>query len=69
MTTAKNHDGVILEGGKPFRVITVRWPRESNVPTIRGQWRRLSDGRIEATYTRDELQKCFELAEILPTVK
>jgi hypothetical protein len=38
-----------------FKTITIRWPAGSKMPTIRGKWKRLPDGRIEATYTRDEL--------------
>lgn len=45
--------------------MTIRWPAGSNMPTIRNQWTLLSDGRIEATYTEDELKKCLEVYDLL----
>jgi len=43
--------------------ITIRWEKDSKFPTIRGQWKRLKDGRIEATYTADELEQCRKTYE------
>lgn len=61
----KTQKPVILAGGQGFRTITIRWKKDSKVPTIRGKARRMDDGRIEATYTRDELAKCLEIYEII----
>ena len=47
------------------KTIKIRWPAGSNMPTIRDQWTRLSDGRIEATYTEDELKKCLEVCDLI----
>lgn len=38
--------------------ITIRWQKKSGLPTIRGKWKRLDDGRIEANYTQDEMKTC-----------
>jgi len=35
--------------------VTLLVPEDSLLPTIRGQWQRLDDGRIEAQYTRPQL--------------
>ena len=35
--------------------VTLRIPRDSQLPTIDGQWRRMEDGTIEASYTRHQL--------------
>lgn len=59
----------IVDGSQSFREITIRWPCGSNIPTIRGKWKRLADGRIEATYTRAELAKCFEMRQITGATK
>lgn len=48
-----------------FRSITVRWKAGAAMPTIRGKWKRLPDGRIEALYTADELSKCIALCDLL----
>ncbi len=47
------------------KTIKIRWPVGLNIPTIRDQWTRLSDGRIEATYTEDELKKCLEVFDLI----
>jgi len=55
----------ILEGNATFKTIKIRWKVGVNMPTIRGKWKRLSDGRIEATYTSYELKQCIELFELI----
>ena len=54
----------IFEVKHNFKTITIRWPRDSKVPTISGKWQRLPDGRIEATYTRAELEQCMMIFEV-----
>lgn len=54
----------IVDGSHAFEIITIRWPAGSKMPTIRGKWQRLPDGRIEATYTRDELKQCLSLFDL-----
>jgi len=54
----------ILEVRDTFKTITIRWQKESKIPTIRGKWKRLDDGRIEAFYTHDELEKLLEVYEL-----
>lgn len=54
----------ILDGNATFKTITIRWEHGSKMPTIRGQWKRLPDGRIEATYTRAELAQCLKVFEL-----
>jgi hypothetical protein len=39
--------------------LTVVWPAGAKVPTVRGHWRRLGTGEIEAAYTREELALCL----------
>ena len=39
--------------------ITLLWPADAKVATIKGHWRRLDTGQIEATYTRDQLELCL----------
>jgi hypothetical protein len=48
-----------------FKTITIRWKAGVNFPAIRNKWQRLPDGRIEATYTRDELAHCLEVFELI----
>ena len=48
-----------------FKTITIRWERGSKMPTMRGKWKRLSDGRILAMYTRAELAQCLEVCEAI----
>lgn len=55
----------ILDGSATFKTITIRWERGSKMPTIRGQWKHLPDGRIEATYTHDELGQCLKVFELI----
>ncbi len=59
----------ILDGNATFKTITIRWEHGSKMPTIRGQWIRLPDGRIEATYTRDELKQCLSLFDLTNFLK
>jgi hypothetical protein len=59
----------ILDGSTTFKTITIRWKRGSKMPTIRGQWIRLPDGRIEAIYTRDELAQCLKIFELTNLLK
>ncbi len=35
--------------------VTFIWPSDTRIGVVHGQWQRLPDGRIEATYTREEL--------------
>jgi hypothetical protein len=39
--------------------LTVVWPAGAKVPTVRGHWRRLGTGELEAAYTREELALCM----------
>lgn len=55
----------IQEVRENFKKITIRWKKDSKIPTIGGKWRRMDDGRIEAMYTRDELAKCLEVYEVI----
>jgi hypothetical protein len=54
----------IVDGGHAFETITIRWPADTKIPTVRDQWQRLPDGRIEATYTRVELEICFKVFDL-----
>ena len=38
-----------------WQQVTLLWPKDSPVPTIGGKWHRLASGKIQATYTREEL--------------
>jgi len=55
----------ILEAKNTFKTITIRWERGSKMPTIRDKWKILPDGRIEATYTHDELAQCLRVFELV----
>jgi hypothetical protein len=37
------------------KVFTLVWPPDTKPATVGGKWKRLADGSVEATYTRDEL--------------
>jgi hypothetical protein len=50
--------------GTNGKTITIRWPAGSKFPTIRDKWKCLPDGRIEATYTQDELEQCRKVHEL-----
>jgi hypothetical protein len=65
MTTYENQKPVILEGGQPFKTITIRWKQGLKMPVIRGKWQRLDDERIQAVYTRDDLRVCLEVFEAI----
>lgn len=65
MTTQKNQTPGIVEGRQNFKTITIRWEQGLKMPTPRGNWKRLADGRIEATYTRDDLRVCLEVFEVV----
>lgn len=46
--------------------LVIRWPAEAEIATIGGQWRRLPDGRIEATYANaEELKLCLEITRCI----
>jgi hypothetical protein len=46
--------------------VALVWPADAKVAVISGQWRRLEDDRIEATYNdRDELAWCIETTRLL----
>ncbi len=64
---------------KGYATITLIWPRDTKVMVVNrvgkvipggiawddGKlWQRLPDGRIEATYTREQLDMCLEPARI-----
>ena len=41
--------------------LTLLWPGDTRAALPHGRWRRLPDGRIEATYnSQDELDLCLE---------
>lgn len=49
-----------------FQPKTIIWPAGANVGVIAGQWTRLPDGRIQATYySRDELFWAITLSQWL----
>lgn len=52
-----------LQVPENFKTITVRWPNKPGIPTSSGKWHRLPDGRIEATYTRQELSIILGILE------
>jgi len=39
----------------PNCAVVLRLPSDSKLPTVRGQWRRLEDGRLEAGYDLEQL--------------
>lgn len=45
--------------------ITIVLPAESKMPTIRGKWQRLADGKIRAWYTPDEHEQCKKIFQSL----
>jgi hypothetical protein len=48
--------------------VALVWPANAKIAVISDQWRRLEDGRIEATYNdRDELAWCMEATRLLST--
>ncbi|MFZ6027273.1 MAG: hypothetical protein ACOYYS_06130 [Chloroflexota bacterium] len=49
---------------RPTRNASIRicWPSTAIIGVIGGQWRRLADGRIEASYTPDELASVLFIA-------
>ncbi len=58
-------DRQIINARKKFKSITILWPGDTRVPTIRGKWQRMKDGRVLATYTPDELEQCLKISEAL----
>lgn len=55
-----------------FKQITIRWPgNKTGIPFPVGKWQRLPDGRIEARYTRQELELIYNLGLLIssPTEK
>jgi hypothetical protein len=38
-----------------YNQVTLRFPLRYGVPCMAGQWKRLADGRIEATFTKSEI--------------
>ena len=44
-----------------WKTITIRWPSKPGIPCVAGNWRRLSDGRVEARYAREELEFIYNL--------
>jgi hypothetical protein len=49
---------------RSFNRVTILLPADSKMPTMRGKWQRLADGRIRAWYTPDELEQCEKLFEL-----
>lgn len=46
--------------------LVIRWPAGAEIATIGGQWRRLPDGQIEATYANaEELKLCLEITRCI----
>jgi hypothetical protein len=45
----------------PVNNVTIRWPLGSKIPTIQGKAAFLPDGRIEASYTEEELKICMQI--------
>ena len=50
---------------RTFKKITIAWPADLSIPTPRGKWMRLADGRILATYTPQELAICLKVLEVI----
>lgn len=51
-------NGAMSPGGLssyPNCAVVLRLPSDSKLPTVRGQWRRLEDGRLEAGYDLEQL--------------
>ncbi len=48
-------------GAKKWKQVTIRWPADAPIATIGGQWKRLPDGRIEATFTPEQLELCLRV--------
>ncbi len=46
---------------RTFKMVSIVLEVDSKMPTIRGQWLRLPNGRIKAWYTPEEYEKCLEL--------
>jgi hypothetical protein len=50
----------------PDSPLVIRWPAEAEIATIGGQWRRLPDGQIEATYANaEELKLCLDITRCI----
>ena len=60
-------DAEIFDANDKFKSIKVLWPRGSKMPTISGKWEKMKDGRILATYSPKELERCLEIFETLNT--
>ena len=46
--------------------LVIRWPAEAEIAAIGGQWRRLPDGQIEATYANaEELKLCLDITRCI----
>jgi hypothetical protein len=58
----------LLQSDKPsfdFPLV-IRWPAKAEIATIGGQWWRLPDGQIEATYANaEELKLCLEITRCI----
>ncbi|MCQ3976147.1 MAG: hypothetical protein DPW09_22190 [Anaerolineae bacterium] len=58
----------LLQSDKPSLdfPLVIRWPAEAEIATIGGQWRRLPDGQLEATYANaEELKLCLEITRCI----
>ncbi len=53
---------IVSEPGKSQQRVTVRWPADSQVGVVGDEWRRLPDGRLEASYTPDQLALVLVIA-------
>ncbi len=46
--------------------VTMHWPADAQIAVIGGQWRRLNNGEIEATYNDiEELRFCITVSQWL----
>ena len=50
---------------KKINRITLLLSADSRMPTIRGKWKRLADGKIRAWYTPEELKQCTDILKTL----
>jgi hypothetical protein len=56
---------VELQAPQVEQRLTMIWPADSRVPTVVGQWQRLEDGRIQASYGRAELAEALWVADAI----
>ena len=61
--------GTQTDVGKTDETVTIIYPADTHCVTMHGKWRRLEDGRIEATYTLGELLWARMAVGYEPTVE